>query len=513
MAGSKKNASAEDWNEHIFHMACGYSGRNFNRGYFNHNPQMGNRIYEEWLRESGLPVRQDKSRSDLEIERKLLSDQREAYSDLIKIKNRPLEFLRKATDYEGPLFLFQDDQLSIMAKRLLQAKPSLQEIEGFFDMLQHLDRRSKFLWADPLHATGAQTWLDPLIRLWHRRGQWRRAVKDWKPKSHNRERQFASLLRHLLAEYDVPNFMDTVWLRNDRGSARFRDAWVHVGSGNNIRTAKGLPMVLSKKGAHILSSAPEELSFEHAFKWAHMQTFDLRPRTCAALLGSRWGGDFNQLDFWDSVLRFFSVNPMISPDRIGPIVDFIYSQKFEGPVILIDGDEILRDDPPHPGFSMRGRQGQTLLQLVENWHRELARTELRRGKGRKAMDAIYCKSGWKSLTDTEKLNDAESSKWQFVEILTEIDLHDEGRKMRHCIYSFHARVSTGRCSIWSLRTTRKGGPHHGKIKHHLTIEVSSTGRVNEARGYGNALPIGRGEYLLRKWATLNRMSIAPYVFM
>lgn len=513
MAARHRQASAEEWEEHILHVAYEYSGRKYSHWHFQNYPQQANRIYEDWLTAAGLDIRRDKSPSDFAKEKALLAEQRYIWSELLKAKSRPLDFLRRVLEYNNPVIFFVDDQLCHMAKRLLKARDGLQDIDGFFDMLSYLDRRSKFLWADPLYATGAQTWLDPLIRLWHRRGQWRRPVKEWRPKSHNRERQFASLLRHLMADYDVPAFMDTVWLRNDGGSARYRDAWVHVGRGKNIRSVKGLPMTLSKKAAHGLSSAPEELTFEQAFKWAHMQSFNLRPRACAAMLGSRWGVDFEHVEFWDSVLRFLATNPMIAPDRIGPIVDYIYAQKFEGPVLLIDGDDVLHDDPPHPGFSMRGRDGQALLEHVENWHRELGRTEARRGKGRRAMDAVYCKSGWSSTSDSEKLNEEESAIWQFVEILTEGDLHEEGRIMRHCIYSYHARVAAGVCSIWSLRTIRKGGPHDGSMKRQLTIEVSSNGRVSEARGKANKLPNGRSEYLLRQWAAQNRMSLAPYVFM
>jgi hypothetical protein len=272
-------------------------------------------------------------------------------------------------------------------------------------------------------------------------------------------------------------------------------------------------MSLSKKAAHQILSSPEELTFEHALKWAHMQTFNLRPRACAALLGSRWGADFEESTFWDSVIRFLAANPMISPDMIGPMVDYIYAQKFEGPVLLIDGDEILRDDPPHAGFSMRGRDGQALLDQIESWHRELGRTEARRGKGRRAMDATYCKSGWKPSQSIEKLNDEENAIWRFVEILSESDLHEEGRKMRHCIYSYHPRVQSGYCSVWSLQASREGGPHHGSFKRHLTVEVSSNGRINEARGFANQLPAGRAKMLLKAWAEQNRLSFAPYVFL
>jgi len=513
MARHGKRASPEEWRSHILSVADRYGGRSFSSWYFDNYPAEANRIYEEWLTVSDLEIRRDKSVDDLAYEMQVLTKQRADWEALIKIKSRPLEFLKKVVENEGTPVFFLNDQLCIMAKRLLRARGNLQDIDGFFGMLKHLDRRSKFLWADPLYATDAQTWLDPLIRLWHRRGQWRKPVEDWRPRSHNRERQFASLLRHLMADYEVPAFMDAVWLRNDSGSARFRDAWIHVGRGKNIRTAKALPMPMSKKAAHCLLSAPEELTFEHALKWAHMQTFTLRPRACAAMLGSRWGSDFEEGSFWDSVIRFLVTNPMIAPDKIGPLVDYIYAQKFEGPVLLIDGDEILRDDPPHPGFSMRGRDGQALLDQIEQWHRELGRTDARRGKGRKVMDGIYCKSGWMSSRETEKLSADEKAIWEFVEILAESDLHNEGRKMRHCIYSYHARVASGICSVWSLRTIRQGGPNDGSMKRHLTVEVSSNGRINEARGFANKLPAGRAETLLRRWANKNRLSFAPYVFL
>ncbi|MEP4052493.1 MAG: PcfJ domain-containing protein [Litorimonas sp.] len=513
MARRGQLPTPEAWQAHILHVADKYAGRRFSNWYFENYPAEANRIYEEWLTASGLEIRRGKTVTDLASERRIFGQQRADWASLVKIKSQPLMFLQQVIEYDRPMVFFLDDQLCAMAKRLLRARDGLQDIDGFFEMLKHLDRRSKFIWADPLYATDAQTWLDPLIRLWHRRGQWRRPIQEWRPKSYNRERQFASLLRHLMADYDVPVFMDTVWLRNDTGSANYRDAWVHVGRGKNIRTAKALPMSLSKKAAHQILSAPEELTFEHALKWAHMQTFNLRPRACAALLGSRWGAEFEEPTFWDSVIRFLAANPMISPDMIGPMVDFIYAQKFEGPVLLIDGDEILRDDPPHAGFSMRGRDGQALLDQIESWHRELGRTEARRGNGRRAMDATYCRSGWKPSQSIEKLNDKENAIWRFVEILTESDLHEEGRKMRHCIYSYHPRVQSGYCSVWSLQVSREGGPHHGSFKRHLTVEVSSNGRINEARGFANKLPTGRAKTLLKAWAEQNRLSFAPYVFL
>jgi hypothetical protein len=47
-------------------------------------------------------------------------------------------------------------------------------------------------------------------------------------------RQFASLVRHLLAEYPVPAFMDSVWFKRTRTQNWF----IHVGRGHSIRDAE-----------------------------------------------------------------------------------------------------------------------------------------------------------------------------------------------------------------------------------------------------------------------------------
>ena len=380
-------------------------------------------------------------------------------------------------------------------------------------MISHLNRWSNFVWTDTLAPAESRSWLEPMIRLWHRRCQWIRAIDDWRPNSEGPRQQFASLLRHLLADYAVPIFMDSAWLRMGGYHAQCRDAWVHVARGNNIRTAKFLPMPLSKKAAHYFIFAPEDMTFNQALKWAHLKTFNLRPRAIAAMMGSQWEPDFQNRPFWDSVLRFLAANPMIAAEQIGPIINYIYAQKFNGQIIgfeeyAVGHHAAIQDDPPHPGFSMRGRTGQALLEQVENWHRQLGKIQVSHSR-----DAVYRESGWSSWDDVEKISEDETAIWQFVEILTQKDLQEEGRTLRHCIYSYHARVAAGACSVWSLRRKYTRGPKDGWTERKLTVEVSSAGRINEARGFANKLAEGRAKILLEQWADKNSLTIAPYVFL
>ena len=74
---------------------------------------------------------------------------------------------------------------------------------------------------------------------------------EWRPDSHNGRKQFGSLARHLLANYDVPAFMDIAWFFGEEDEARQQQGWfVHVGTGGNIRKAD-VPLTLTKKMAHL----------------------------------------------------------------------------------------------------------------------------------------------------------------------------------------------------------------------------------------------------------------------
>ena len=72
------------------------------------------------------------------------------------------------------------------------------------------------------------------LASWH--GRWLRDPADWRPRSHNAARQFASLLRHALAAYDVPAWFDAAFTDGDRPA----QAWfAHVAAGGNLRSAPG----------------------------------------------------------------------------------------------------------------------------------------------------------------------------------------------------------------------------------------------------------------------------------
>ena len=88
------------------------------------------------------------------------------------------------------------------------------------------------------------TYIQGISALANHHESWIRSLETWKVKKHNRDRQFSELARHLLAAYEVPLFMDSVWFNGD---GTHQNWFKHIGTGQNIRTAQDIPIPLTEK--------------------------------------------------------------------------------------------------------------------------------------------------------------------------------------------------------------------------------------------------------------------------
>jgi len=128
------------------------------------------------------------------------------------------------------------------------------------ETLLYLERCSKLM-SDPQFVRG-------VVALVSHHARWKRPIDKWRPQKHNAYRQFSSLSRHLLADYEVPVFMDSAWLSSKK---RHQNWFIHIGDGANIRTAEELPIKLTKKMAHHYLQAPTGYTVLSALRWAQVK--------------------------------------------------------------------------------------------------------------------------------------------------------------------------------------------------------------------------------------------------
>lgn len=390
--------------------------------------------------------------------------------------------------YNGEL---QSEQLrNGTAKEIALAFQKSNSREPLLKLMVYLEENSELL-EDVSFIKGIET-------IANHSDSWIRPLETWQVKRHNRDRQFSGLLRHLFAAYDVPSFMDRVWLTENETHQNW---YKHIGIGQNIRTAPDIPVMLTKKMAHHFLKAPKQYNVEEAIRWGQVHALGGDKRLMDALRGTRIIRNFRNNDFWLNVIRFFIANPMLDVSHVHPIIDYIWNQKFENQRVFVERGVAEEIGPAQPNFSMRGRTPETLLNQVNEWHRQLGR-ETRGGDfqwTRSDIDEFRFQEGSKQKRNMKF--------WYIRELLSTAELIEESRAMNHCVSSYAKSCYSGRTSIWTVESEDENGRH--KV---LTIEMARAEKlIRQVRGKRNRTPTATEKFLLERWAAKEKLEIAEYV--
>lgn len=456
--------------------------------------------YFAWCRDQGFAPSLDKDRNGLAQE--LEAFRREAAQTAArrerhaKIHRNPRKFIEQCCDGS----LHPDDVTRAgwheVCRSIHESRPDSEARDALRRLLLTVNERADFLFESVAFGPHPYRYIDALLRLNDRRGQWQRPLEEWRPGTHNPQRQFSSLARHLMTRYPVPNFMDSAWFRAERGSYRLRDWFLHIGAGKNIRTAK-TPVPLTKRMAHHFAEAPQHYSIEQAIRWGQIHALGGDQRLTEAVLATPVGGSFAHDHFWHTVFAFFISNPLLDRKHVGPIIDFIQHQKFETREVVTGPGETELLDPPQPNLAMRGRTPDALLRQVDDWHREL-------GRSRIAEQLYFRRSGIKELKSGKDGQDT----WRIRELLSGADLVAEGEALHHCVASYARSCASGECSIWSMEHHTPSGASKRQ-----TVEVSAHGMIVESRGNQNRLPTAAEYRVLEAWAQSAGLTISPFLRM
>jgi hypothetical protein len=294
--------------------------------------------------------------------------------------------------------------------------------------------------------------------------------------------------------------MDSAWFKGVAEQAQQQQRWfLHVGRGENIRTAD-LPLPYTKRMAHHFMQAPGDFTIAAALRWGQIHALGGDARLVRAVVGTRLGTNFEQDEFWTTVLSFLIANPMLDLAHVGPIIDFIHHQKFLPQEVVVAPGVVERKPPPQPDLTMKGRSAASLLRQVEAWHCRLAKVQ--------QPQADWPASG---ITPLEFIEGSERGGniriWTIRELLSTKALVAEGRAMKHCVGSYARSCAHGVCSIWTLEAETFEG--RSKL---LTIEVQNGTRlICQARGKCNAMPAEKHRGILRRWAEMAGLQLGRYI--
>lgn len=377
---------------------------------------------------------------------------------------------------------------------LFDELPSIDEKDCFYRLLKIIDKETNF--SDDLKYS--QKFIIGCKEIAYWGLFWVREPETWKSKTHNIERQFESILHHLLSRYRVPVFLNKSFYDGNHINRKHQEWFIHIGCGQNIRNATNLPMPITRMMAHNLLETPKNFSVLEAFRFARMKTLGANKNIIQGWLGSRMATNFENQDFWDTVVKFFVENPMLDPEQIPSIIDYIYNQKF------VDVDEIVNNrvissKPAQPNFCMKGRDPESLLEQVERWHRLIA------------IQAGIIPTEWKHCSIPDGIFEEGSGigrrVYRISELLSSAELKMEGKTMHHCVGSYSRSCATRSRAIFSLCQIE--GRDCGN-KATISVNLSTPKIISEARGkYNEILPVNISR-IIRLWANKHGIQISSW---
>lgn len=385
-----------------------------------------------------------------------------------------------------------------LAQRIENAHLPHPEREALRVLVELVERRGNLLLAEGEFGGVRHPFVDGLVALSRRHLEWIRDPREWRARSHNARRQFASLARHLMARFPVPGFLDAAWLRSDADAERYREWFRCIGAGENLRRAEA-PVPLTNRIVHHFLRAPEHVSIEQAIRWGQIFALGGDRRLVDAVLGSRIGERFADEEFWISVIRFFVAHPQLDRRHVGPIVDYLQDQRFETRDVFIARGLRAQLPPAQPNLSMKGRSTDSLLRQVDRWHRALART----GPG---ASRRWERSGIGEFELETGVRGRDLRVWRIRELLSAAELRHEGSVLRHCVASYAGACAAGRSSIWTLERWGFEG-----VRKHQTIEVNAHRVIVQSRGRFNQPPTAQERQILARWAEQEELQVGRFL--
>ena len=334
-------------------------------------------------------------------------------------------------------------------------------------------------------------------------------IADWEPRGKGKTTIFNSLCDHLLAKFPTPLFIWSAFWELDVADAirrlnvcregevkpdaegRYIDIECSPIIQAVIRIARGdsfakmcksgdFPVSLTNKQCHQFLASNSESTFLSALRRTQIQTWGGDNRLLKVLMARELGRRLHGIvaeTFLDSVIAWFSKNPMLDLEQFGPIMDFIFMKVAED-----------------KKFSMKGRSAMAIMRAMGEWHQDLAKRQITHGKEYKSSGF---RPGHYELNHREPSGNYALCIYDIIEILSSKELHAEGKTQRHCVLSYSNSIEQGYCSIWSMRFNGERA---------ITIEVRSRSIV-QARGHCNRKTTSEEFKIMQRWATENGFEI------
>lgn len=283
-----------------------------------------------------------------------------------------------------------------------------------------------------------------------------------------------SVIRSLFKNFIVSELFINAYCREEL-SAEERSWFVHVLKGNNLISATGLPVALTRKGAHnfrCLSGV--EMSVKRGVILAAFLC-EIEDRNYAVRVVDSIR-NMMHADFWIKTMSGLYKKGILY-GMIQEVMDYIEYKTFTERVDL----------------DLKHKKCENLINDAQTWHRELRLTKFVKRNAMALPDS--------GIDDVELEHDGKM--FVITQLKKSEDLYLEGNDLDHCVYSYRYSCSKGDSFIFSLRLLLE----ENQKKPLITIQLVGN-RIVQAKGKFNRRPTETEKKLIAIWAKQNQLHFA-----
>jgi hypothetical protein len=370
-------------------------------------------------------------------------------------------------------------------------------------VFQVLETRSRIftdLHPTELHAVPA------VVRLAAYAHRWLRAPEDWLP-AHDADprSQWTNFLRHLLARYPVPPFLDAAWQTWGPLVHLERDCWCALAQGRSLREVEGFPGSVSTRILHLALTRGQGRNLVEAIWLAQLSCLGASPLLAKAVLSSRVVLEFGDHARWQRLVAKFAAGDDALAMHFDLVADtLVAAQNHRGTaqveqLLRLPLDILIR-------YSIRF----TTQLLQANGH--LLTEAQVRAAAEKAELKKLAFSRWPPLLGDEpfpsRLGQVRGhATWRIEELYSVDALREESRTMNHCVQHYAHRCRVGASAIFSVRHYPANDVSHSTGVSCATVQVHPhTQKVVQIRAAGNRAVNNTIMTIIREWSAAHGLA-------
>ena len=302
-----------------------------------------------------------------------------------------------------------------------------------------------------------------------------RDIESWTKDSLVAEGQLQSLIRYCFARYDVPAFMENVFV----GESKVQMLWyIQLGRGDSVQALCGFPVKFTTKMAHEFRNTPGSYEVNKAIRRAQALGFGADAQRAEAIAWSLLSESFQHEDFYSTVVQFVvNAKEEVAFDVLQQVLQYIAVMRKE-----------------NTAFNMKGRTWVALARQSAEWHIEMAKQ--REAEGR---------SQWKAAPIANYTVEDGDCAIRIIQLLTSEALYEEGADMGHCVAEYEYDCNAGTTAIFSVRKFTKGQQWHETL---ATVEVFLEDmEIVQAKARFNEMICETAHAIIGEWAQREKLAV------